>query len=46
MDKLNRYTCQGYGWLGLEGKVPGCGTHYVRTWKPIGGLGTWSAWCW
>ncbi|KXZ49797.1 hypothetical protein GPECTOR_19g248 [Gonium pectorale] len=36
MDLLNRYSSEGYGWLSLEGRVPGCGTHVVRTWKPMG----------
>lgn len=28
---------QGYGWLSLAGKVPGSGTHIIKTWKPLGG---------
>ncbi|GFR46371.1 hypothetical protein Agub_g7952, partial [Astrephomene gubernaculifera] len=36
LDSLNRYASQGYGWLGLEGRVPGSGSHVVRTWRPLG----------
>jgi hypothetical protein len=37
MDGFNRYTSEGYGWLSLDGRVPGSETHVVRTWKPLGG---------
>jgi len=37
LDLLNRYTCEGYGWLGLGSCLPAStGIHYVRTWKPAG----------
>ncbi|GIL65137.1 hypothetical protein Vafri_18949, partial [Volvox africanus] len=36
LDKLNRYTSEGYGWLSLDGRVPGSGTYIIRTWKPLG----------
>ncbi|KAG1660692.1 hypothetical protein FOA52_015903 [Chlamydomonas sp. UWO 241] len=37
--RMHRYTCEGYGWVSLaEQAVPGCATHYVRTWKPAGSM--------
>ena len=37
LDKLNRYTSQGYGWLALaDAGVPGAATHRVKTWRPLG----------
>ncbi|KAF8069461.1 MKS1 [Scenedesmus sp. PABB004] len=35
-DGWDRATTEGYGWLSLDGRCPGSGTHYVDTWKPLG----------
>ena len=36
-NRRNRYTCEGYGWLGGL-QVPGSSVRYVHTWKPLGSM--------
>ncbi len=41
LDKLNRFTVQGYGWTALDGaRVPGSALGVVRTWRPAGARDT------
>ncbi|KAL6765691.1 ciliary basal body-associated, B9 protein-domain-containing protein [Haematococcus lacustris] len=37
-DLRDRYTSQGYGWLGLAPFVPGSHTQYVQCWRPLASL--------